>query len=98
MYKNNYRICLFNGNRALFHGFEVVDRIRLRFVTLLSEQSKYLALKEYEETDICPPCMIEEKTREVVAIIELRDGTIKEVSTSEIIFLDSQLKFMEEGV
>ena len=92
-----YRPCLVRDRLAIFHRWYETDVITLHFKTLLSQESKDRATKEYNETNILPNCMERDKTRRIMALVEYEDGTVDEVFSTDIQFLDSDRYFKKEG-
>lgn len=91
----NYRPCVVNGTKAIFHGWFGLDDSFIRFNRLIPEDSRKIALKQYEETGFLPNCMEEIFTRNVFGVVEYEDGTVGEVQVNEITFLDTKDLFEE---
>ncbi len=91
-----YRQCVVDEKRALFHRWVEKDQIILLTGCILRRERAEAIRQQFEKDFIVPSGMTIEKAQYVLGIIEFEDGTIREVIPANIKFLDSDSLFSKE--
>ena len=92
-----YRPCIINGEKALFHKWVDNELLILKFNTMLKKESIEQYRKMFEKTKIVPVNTTTEKVKVTLGLVEFENGSIKEVESTSIVFLDSGNLFYENA-
>lgn len=93
-----YRPCIVDEKRALFHRWIDKDQIILKTGFVLKHEHAEAIRQRFEKDFIVPSGMTAEKTRVTLGIVEFEDGTIQEVLPTRIKFLDGGIIFHENDI
>lgn len=93
-----YRPCIVDGSKALFHRWVNKEFLILKFDTMLKKEFIEQYRKVFEDSKIVPSGAKTEKQMSVLGLVEFEDGTIKEVIPTSVKFLDSGNLFYENAL
>ena len=92
---NEYRPCLVDGEKAIFHRWVERERLLLRDTMIRSENAAERVYERYINTHVVPRGMDIDKLKDTAAIVEFLDGSVKEVKPDRLRFLDCAQRFGE---
>lgn len=94
---SEYRPCfLEDGTRGLFHRWEDKEQLMIKFNGVMLRTDKINDMVDkFKDVGYLPPGVDSERFRQTLAIVELDNGSIKEVEPHKVRFADSQGKFDE---
>lgn len=93
-----YRPCMVNGKKALFHKWTEKENVILQCNRLVRSTRLAEIREEYEKTNIVPNGFSAVKFGETYAIVEFEKGEIELVNPQYIQFLDSGNVFYENAM
>lgn len=88
-----YRQCMVDDKRALFHRWGEKDELLLNFNTFVKPDRMAKFTETYKENGYLPNGVELERIRTLFALVEFEDGTMKEVGALSVRFLDGREKF-----
>ena len=97
---SEYRPCLVDGKKALFHRFVEDNQLLLQFEGFIPMKGNYVqkTIERYKTDNILPSDVKPKIVKAIFALIELEDGTVKKVDIESIKFLDSGNLFEENFI
>lgn len=85
------RACRVNGELCAFHHFGQRDTCYLQFNCLVTEEHREEILKVFRACYYAPPGCDIKVAKDVFALVEFPDGSIKEVEPEQVHFLDGRV-------
>ena len=93
---NEYRPCYVDGEKALFHRWKEVDQLYVKANVQMQLDKLEMVKKIFiDDTHAVPSSFDTFVIKNVLAIVEFEDGTISEVESKDIQFIDGAEKFNE---
>lgn len=92
---SEYRPCIVDMKKALFHKWDVKEEIFVKFNNLVRGDRMKEAKDYIENNLIIPQGNDVVKVSNTYALVEFEDGTVKHVEPEAVVFLDSGNKFNE---
>jgi hypothetical protein len=86
--QNEYRPCLAEGNRAIFHKWIDYEETFLKLDCTITS-TRFENIKDLYDQNILPNNCNLIKVNTTAALVELEDGTMKKVDIESIRFVDS---------
>jgi hypothetical protein len=84
------RLCEADGQVAFFHGWVDEDKVLLHCDTLMRWQEHRARLEEFKRDGLVYPDCHTEVVRQIFALVELPDGTVKKVEPTKVRFCDRE--------
>lgn len=86
--QTEYRPCLVNGAKAIFHKWINDEKAMLK-MNVTTSPTRLQAINKLYKQDIIPNVCSLEKLSITVALVEMEDGTMKKADIDSIKFLDT---------
>ena len=92
---SEYRQCLVDGRKALFHRYIDNHRYIYKFNIHMKPKDMEECLKVHQEKGYLPDFMDIHEGTLTVALVEYEDGTMDEVNPKNLVFLDRHEYFTD---
>lgn len=86
--QSEYRPCLAEGNRAIFHKWIDYEETFLKLDCTITS-TRFENIKDLYDLNVIPNNCNLIKVNTIAALVELEDGTMKKVDVESIRFIDS---------
>lgn len=90
-----YRQCLVNDERAIFHRWCEEDILRIKLNTIVKSEVAKAIRKDFKESGLLPECCDVTTFRKVYALVEFEDGRVEKVEPTDVKFVDGEGLFKD---
>ena len=90
-----YRRCLVNSERALFHRWCEEDTLLINLNAIVKPEIAKAIRKKFQESWVLPEYGKVKTVRKVYALVEFENGLVKKVEPTDVKFVDGEGLFKD---